>query len=117
MSDHGPVGLSIEERSAQRSAVLLLSGELDIASAPRLQTAIARLCDDDARSLTLDLSSLLFIDSTGLAAIVYASRLCDRHDCELALIPGPEIVQQVFELTGLAELLPFRSSADGASPA
>jgi anti-sigma B factor antagonist len=117
MSDHGPVGLSIEERSKERSVALLLGGELDIASAPRLQKAIARLCEDGARALTLDLSGLLFIDSTGLAAIVYASRLCDRHDCELALIPGPEIVQQVFELTGLAELLPFRSDADGAPSA
>jgi anti-sigma B factor antagonist len=115
MSDHGPVGLSIEERSKERSVALLLSGELDIASAPRLQKEISRLCDAGASSLTLDLSALQFMDSTGLAAIVYASRLCDRHDCELALVPGPEIVQQVFELTGLAELLPFRAGADGAS--
>ena len=114
MSDQGPVGLSIEERSKERSVALLLGGELDIASAPRLQKEISRLCDGGVSSLTLDLSGLQFMDSTGLAAIVYASRLCDRHDCELALVPGPEIVQQVFELTGLAELLPFRAGADGA---
>ncbi|HEX3911634.1 MAG TPA: STAS domain-containing protein [Solirubrobacteraceae bacterium] len=111
-----PSGLEVQERDEAGRAVLTLTGELDIASAPRFQQTIARLCvTEEASVLTLDLSGLSFIDSIGLAAIVYASRLCERHDCELAVIRGPEAVQSVFELTGLARQLPFRSDGDGAA--
>jgi anti-sigma B factor antagonist len=106
-----PTRLEVEERGDAGRAMLALTGELDIASAPRFQETIARLCvTEEASLLTLDLSGLTFIDSIGLAAIVYASKLCERHACELAVIRGPEAVQSVFELTGLAKQLPFRES-------
>jgi hypothetical protein len=33
--------------------------------------------------------------------------LCERHGCKLALIPGPEAAQRVFDITGLTSMLPF----------
>lgn len=104
-------GLELEQRGDRTRPSLLLGGELGIASAPRLQDAITRLCAQGASALTLDLSRLVLIDSSGLAAIVYASRLCERDGCELTLVPGPASVQRVFEISGLAPLLPFRSRA------
>src|SRR5262249_19166843 len=102
-------GLEIEEQAGGGEATLALAGELDIASASRLQKTVARLCSDGAlRRLTIDLRGLEFIDSTGLAAIVFTSKLCERCGGELALIRGSDTVQQVFALTGLLEQLPFR---------
>ena len=69
-----------------------------------------------ATDLTLDLRGLTFIDSSGLAAIVYTSRLCERQGCQLSFIRGPQAVQDVFELTGLSELLRFRTDHDRSSP-
>jgi anti-anti-sigma factor len=102
-------GLEVDERREDGTIFVAIAGELDVASAPRLQKTLARLCADDQTSaLTLDLSQLTFIDSTGLAVIAYASRLCERRDCELSVIRGPDAVHNVFEITGLAEHLPFR---------
>ncbi|HTA05686.1 MAG TPA: STAS domain-containing protein [Solirubrobacteraceae bacterium] len=101
-------GLEVDDHRDGGTAVVALTGELDVATALRLQRTLARLIADDATSkLTLDLSQLTFIDSSGLAAIVYASRLCERHDCELSVIRGSDAVHSVFEMTGLAEHLPF----------
>jgi anti-anti-sigma factor len=112
----GRRGLEIEQRGEDGELQLLLIGELDIAVAPRLQETIARVCEQDrARALTIDLSRLAFIDSSGMAAIVYASRFCERHDCELSLVPAQQPVQRVFELTGLDALLPFHGGEDGRS--
>ncbi len=103
------VGLDVEQRRDRDTVTLTLGGELDIAGATRLQATVAQVCADGrTRALTLDMRELAFIDSSGLAAIVYASRLCERHGCELALIAGAESVQRVFEITGLAAVLPFR---------
>jgi anti-sigma B factor antagonist len=116
VSQRPPAGLDVEPRDSDGYLTLLLNGELDIASAPGLQRTVARLCAlPSTRALTLDMSELTFIDSTGLAAIVYASRVCEQRDCPFDVVRGPEAVQAVFALTGLDKLLPFRAEADGAA--
>lgn len=109
-------GLELEERREADRVSVLLVGALDIDSADRVQQAIARLfAAGRIEQLTLDLSRLAFIDSTGLAAVVYASKLCERCGCELAVIRGPDTVQQVFALTGLLGQLPFYSAEEAAA--
>jgi anti-anti-sigma factor len=109
-------GLEIEERGDSEHPVLMLAGELDIADAARLQATVARICEQEgARALTIDLSRLIFIDSSGMAAIVYANRLCERVGCELSLIPAEQSVQRVFEMTGLNALLPFADGEDAGA--
>jgi anti-sigma B factor antagonist len=116
MSESQPGGLDVQERMGESSVTLELGGELDISTADSLQQAVARLCvAEGPRALVIDLRRLTFIDSSGLAAMVYASRLCERHGCGLSVIPGPRSVQEVFGLTGLDKLLPF--GEDGAGPA
>ena len=104
-------GLELERGGDRTRPCLALAGELDMSGAKRLQDAVTRACDDGAEGLTVDLSRLAFVDSSGLAAIVYASWLCERAGCELALVPGPASVQRVFDVTGLAEHLPFARSS------
>jgi anti-anti-sigma factor len=111
-------GLEIEERGGGGETALVLFGELGVATASRLQKTVARLCADGAlHRLTIDLRGLDFIDSTGLAAIVFAGRLCERCGGELALIRGQDTVQQVFALTGLLDELPFRGAEEAEQTA
>jgi anti-sigma B factor antagonist len=106
-------GLELGESSDAERHTLTLGGELDIGSVPILHAAIARICKArSARRITLDLSGLTFIDSTGLAEIILTSRLCERDGFELALTPGSRAVQRLFELTGLTDALPFSSSSE-----
>lgn len=102
-------GLQIEELSDGADHTLKLSGELEISSANTLQAAVTRLCEQPLQSLTIDLSGLQFIDSTGMAAIILASKICEREpdSHEFRLIAGPPSVQRLFEITGLLDLLPF----------
>jgi anti-anti-sigma factor len=88
---------------------LALSGELDMASAPTLEAALERICTDATEAVALDLSRLTFMDSTGLRVMLVARDVCERHDCEFQLIPGPAQIQRLFEVTGLLEQLPFRA--------
>lgn len=103
----------IERKDAGGAQTLGLVGELDIASVPVLHRAVERLCGDGTTSITLDLRGLSFIDSTGLAAIVLTSKLCETNGYEFALIRGGASTQRLFELTGLIDVLPFR---DGSEP-
>ena len=101
------VAIDIEEIEAGEHRTLRLAGELDMTSAATLEAAVSRACSGSARSITLDLSGLSFIDSSGLAVIIHTSGLCSNRGCAFQLVPGPRAVQRLFELTGLDGVLPF----------
>ena len=86
--------------------VVALEGELDFGTAfdaeMRLEDAMRR-----AERLVIDLGPLTFIDSTGLGVIVEANQRARREGVTLEILPGPRPVQQVFEVSGLIDALPF----------
>jgi anti-sigma B factor antagonist len=103
--------ITTEQRNGER--VIAVSGELDLGSAERVQQELGRAHVDDASPVVLDLSGLTFIDSTGLRVIIEANERLAAGKSGWAIVPGPEPVQRVFELTGTAERLPFRTATQG----
>jgi anti-sigma B factor antagonist len=87
--------------------VIALDGELDLDGAERVDRELLRAEGGDARRIVLDLSALRFIDSTGIRLILAADARSRSDGDRLVLIRGPRAVQRVFELTGIAERLPF----------
>jgi anti-sigma B factor antagonist len=108
-----PPRLGIECIGDGARRTLLLSGEIDLATAPKLEGAVRQLCADGARALTLDMGALMFIDSRGLRAILEAQKLCAFYEAAFFLTPGPPQIQRLFEVTGLLGALPFRESGSG----
>ncbi|MEA2199898.1 MAG: anti-sigma factor antagonist [Solirubrobacteraceae bacterium] len=100
--------LEVQDAVSARSHVLVLSGELDVASADQLEALIRQICAQTTIEVVLDLSNLTFIDSAGLRAILLAGELCEDRGHEFAIVPGPTHVQRVFELARLTEKLPFQ---------
>ncbi len=90
---------------------LRLVGELDVASAPELETVIARLCEQGAREIVLDLHELDFMDSSGLRVILTSTRRCERNGCELSLTRAQPRTQRLFELSGVVGRLSVRGRA------
>jgi anti-anti-sigma factor len=94
------------ERSGDQ-LVIALDGELDLDGAERVDRELRRAEAGDARRIVLDLSALRFIDSTGIRLILFADARSRADGDRLALIRGPRAVHRIFELTGVAERLPF----------
>jgi anti-sigma B factor antagonist len=93
---------------------LVLTGELDIASAPELDVLTHAICSDGTTGIALDLRNLAFIDCCGLRSILRIRELCARRGCEFTMTRGTDAVSRVFALTGLADELPFQR--DGLAP-
>jgi anti-anti-sigma factor len=104
---HGEPSLTVEEVVSSATRTLILTGELDMSGAAHLEEAILAAVAD-VSGLTLDLSQLTFMDSTGLNVILFARQLCEGT-AEFSLVPGPPQVQQIFEMTNLLDQLPFRA--------
>jgi anti-sigma B factor antagonist len=96
---------------AHESGLLTLrpAGELDIATAPRLERALVGGRQPGDR-VVLDLADLEFLDSTGLRVIVHAVEAARTHGWELTLRQGPPPVRRVFEISGVLGALPFEPS-------
>jgi anti-sigma B factor antagonist len=108
MSAHGP-GLTMNHEAGQGGHVLSLSGELDLASAGALDTAIAELCTDGAERITLEMGALAFMDSTGLRSVLVSQELCEVNGCELLIGGLSRQVRRLFEVSGVGEKLVFVS--------
>jgi anti-anti-sigma factor len=103
--------LRIDVRQETDRVIVALEGELDMANAPLLQSAIE--ADEIAgKTLVLDLDQLHFIDSTGLRIILSARERCMRAGQEFAITRGSEQVQRLLSVTGVAEHLRMISAPD-----
>ena len=72
----------------RRPAMVRLIGELDLASAPQLESMLAGLDGD----VELDCSGLAFIDAAGLRAFQNARERCCARGCKLVLVdPSPAV--------------------------
>ncbi|MGN6187414.1 MAG: STAS domain-containing protein [Conexibacter sp.] len=88
-------------------ALVRLIGELDLAVAPRAEQAIMRAERLQPPLLELDLSSLAFMDSTGLRLMLTTRERALHAGRRLVLRRGPDAVQRVFEVTALDRFFEF----------
>jgi anti-anti-sigma factor len=85
-----------------------VSGEFDMAATFTLEPALERAMEaPELRRLTLDLSDVTFIDSTGIGVVLWLAAELETRDVVLRIVPGPPEVQRVFETAGLVGVLPF----------
>lgn len=82
-----------------------LKGELDLSSASKLQEELRRAEANEPPILLLDLSKLVFLDSTGLRCLVTADERARSAGRRVVIVRGPDPVQRVFSITRLEERL------------
>ncbi len=97
----------IETEHTEAGDILKLSGELDGANADAVVAEFDRVRAAGANAVTLDLSALSFIDSAGLRAIILVQQLAGDHRTALAVLPPPDPLLELLEITGLTERLVF----------
>ena len=83
--------------------VIALEGRLDTMTAPELEAELNKSMGD-AETLTLDFSKLDYISSAGLRVLLSAHKVMLRKG-GMKVTNVNEIVQEVFEVTGFADLL------------
>lgn len=87
------------------TVVLVISGDLDLGSAPALKWALSDEVRAGARRLVLDLSEVGFMDSTAIGVLVGIRRsLPDGGLALTSLRPG---VRKTLEITGLDRSFPI----------
>jgi anti-anti-sigma factor len=90
-------------------------GELDLATVPIVEAQLAELWSVGFTHLVLDLRDVVFLDSAGVRLLVSWHAHSSADGIVFGVIPGPPPVQQVLEITGVADHLTYWSP-NGSGP-
>ncbi len=86
-----------------------VGGDFDMQATFRVEPALERALDRPGLSaLEVDLSRLRFIDSTGIGVLLRVEAEARERGVALTIRPAPPEVQRIFDVTGVADALPFR---------
>jgi anti-sigma B factor antagonist len=84
----------------ERTSVISVEGELDLASAPSLKWTLVDLLRAGRIQLVIDLSQVTFMDSTALGVLIGFDRSLTAGQRLAIASPQPNVVR-IFEVTGL----------------
>ncbi|HUR75018.1 MAG TPA: STAS domain-containing protein [Sporichthya sp.] len=112
----GFVDLDLGVETQSDRAVVRVGGELDAHTATQLRQCLLGVTSEGPLQVTLDLSELSFVDSTGLGVLIGALKRQRTRGGTLTLtgLSGP--VRRVFEITRLVETFDIAEPALDESP-
>jgi anti-sigma B factor antagonist len=87
---------------------LVVGGEIDIATSDAFYDQLGRLVAAAHSPAFVDLSGVTFLDSSGLNALVRASRTAETAGVNLVLLAPSRPVRRVLVLSGLAHAFEVR---------
>ena len=82
-------------------AVLQITGEVDVYTAPLLREQVIQLVDSGVRHIIADLRDVDFLDSTGLGALVGSLKQLRTHDGSFKVVASGGRALRIFQITGL----------------
>ncbi|HEY9476300.1 MAG TPA: STAS domain-containing protein [Mycobacteriales bacterium] len=106
--------ITLNSRDEPGYTVLEVAGEVDVYTAPTLRDRIADLLDAGQRRLVVNLTSVEFIDSTGLGVLVGSLNKARELGGSLDLVCPQERVLKLLRITGLDDVFSVYRTVDDA---
>jgi anti-sigma B factor antagonist len=104
------------EHLSETTGVVSLRGEHDVYTVPALRERLGELHEREL-FVIIDLSQTAFLDSSVLGALLGATETAREQGKGVAIVlgdPPTQAVARIFEVTGLADVLPTRATRDEA---
>jgi anti-anti-sigma factor len=101
-----PTGFSISTSDRDGRAVVVIRGELDLATAPDLEAVLSERLDA-GQDVVVDLRELAFLDSTGLRVLVAAHARVEGGEQRFLIVrprPGATI-EKILAIAGVESVL------------
>jgi anti-sigma B factor antagonist len=107
--------LAIDTSNSSGVVRITLTGEFDLAGLPDFDKQLAAVEAEAPPAIVVDLGGLLFMDSSGLRALVTADERARKAGRRFAIVPGPPAVRRVFEITKLDDRLDLVEDASSVA--
>ena len=90
-------------------AVVSVSGELDLGTAPGVREELEHVLRQGGEGLHVDLSGVAFVDSTGLGVLVWAWEQARAQRMDYLVVNPSATAVRVLEQSGLARIFTVES--------
>jgi len=85
---------------------MIVSGEIDMTSAPRFEAAVSHALDThQPTTLELDLTGVTFMDSSGIRVLLRVHQAAQARNCTLTVGQVSPAVARVLDITGVRAVL------------
>ena len=106
--------LSLSTRTEGDRTVVVVGGEIDVYTAPKLREQLIDLVSSGQYHLVVDMEGVEFLDSTGLGVLVGGLKRVRTHNGSLQLVCSQERVLKVFRITGLTKVFAIHDTVEQA---
>ena len=93
--------LTVEETRTAEDAVLLLTGEIDLATVGNLRAATKRTIESPPARVVLDFAGVTFCASQGLPALIGLNRDVREAGSRLVFVNVGDFMGRLLDITGL----------------
>ncbi len=93
------------DKFENHTLIKVMEEKLDMHIAPNLISHLMQVSDNGEKNIILDLSDCRYCDSSGLSAILTASRLCKNSGGTFVLSGLKDAVQRFFTISNLDTII------------
>lgn len=97
------ISVQIEHTAGEAKALVRVEGDIDVASAGQLGSALEQVIAAGASDVRVDLAGVPFLDSTGLTVLLTARAQLEGRGTIVVDAASPA-VRRTFEIAGLSEV-------------
>lgn len=95
--------LNIEKNSVADKLEVILSGRLDTATAPQLESELKDALNE-VKELVFNLADLEYISSAGLRVLLSVQKVMNKNG-NMVVTNASDEVKEIFEVTGFSDIL------------
>jgi anti-sigma B factor antagonist len=106
--------MDIATQEYKRVAVMSVTGRVDSATAPELESKLRGLVDEGRTQIVLDLKNVEYMSSAGLRAMVSTLKAVKRVNGDLRLANPSPRVEEVLRLAGLTSIFSIHPTQEEA---
>ncbi len=106
--------LNVEVEKRDGFAIVNVSGEVDVFTAPKLREQLINAVEEGERRIIVGLEGVEFLDSTGLGVLVAGLKRVKTHGGSLAVVCTRERILKIFRITGLTKVFPIHDTIEAA---
>ena len=106
--------MEISTEELKQVSVMAVTGRVDSATAPELESSLKKLVEAEKTQIVLDLKNVEYMSSAGLRAMVSTLKAVKRVNGDLRLASPSPRVEEVLRLAGLTSIFSIHPTRDEA---
>lgn len=105
------ISVKIQEQDGKISVIV--QGEIDAFTAPKLRERLFPLSEKEGADITINLSDVNYLDSTGLGVFVGVFKNIKSNNGKLQIVGLSQRLMKLFKMTGLANIMDIYGRNEG----